>query len=177
MSFFPIRTIFPPLWWPDLVCPWKSCALSRVRVRVQKSSHPQRSWTESMTLVRLPDFTPSSQLWPSLPTGKNTCQMVPLKGVPQLYSHGDENGATFCYFLKEHAEVLPGALNILKQIIKSTVTSHFQYITPQFLLTPPLWLLRPQTGQRRRHQTEPWRPGRSAGSWKHLYFPRHCAAG
>lgn len=40
--------------------------------------------------------------------------------------------------VRECAERLPEALTILIQIIKRTVTSHFQCITPQFLLTPPL---------------------------------------
>lgn len=174
MSFFPIRMNSPPLWWPALVCPWKSCALLRVRVKVQKSSHPQRSWIESMTLVRLPDFPLCSKFWPSLPKGimlvRWSCWRCSRAIVMEMRTVQD-----FAIFLRE--QVLRGALKILIKIIKSTVTSHFQYITQQFHLTPPLWLLRPQTGQRHRRQTEPWRSGRSAGSWKHLYFPCHCAAG
>lgn len=51
--FLPIRMTSPPLLWPALACPWKSYALLRVRVRVQRSSHRQKSSTESMTWVRL----------------------------------------------------------------------------------------------------------------------------
>lgn len=116
------------------------------------------------------------QFWPPLPRGNilGKCSrwrcsrsiVMEMRRVQDFY-----------FFVSERAEVLPRASTELLQIIKSKVTSHFQYITPQFVLTPPLWLHRPQTGQHCRHQTEPWRSGRSAGSWKHLHFPCHCAAG
>lgn len=68
--FCPIRTTFPPRLWPAPACPWKSCALWRVRARVQRSSHPQRSSTESMTWVRLPDLHLSTRKSrPLVPTG------------------------------------------------------------------------------------------------------------
>lgn len=174
--FLPTRMSFPPLWWPALVCPWKSCALLRVRVKVPRSSHPQRSSIESMTLVRLPLFLLSSEFSPSLPRGNILARCSSWRCCRSIVIEM-RRGQDFYYFVSERAEVLPGASTKFLQIIKSTVTSHFQYITPQFLLTPPLWLHRPQTGQHCRHQTEPWRSGRSAGSWKHLHFPCHCASG
>lgn len=68
--FRPIRMTFPLRLWPAPACPWKSCALWRVRVRVQRSLHPQRSSTESMTWVRLPDLHLATRKFrPLLPVG------------------------------------------------------------------------------------------------------------
>lgn len=66
------RMTFPPRLWPAPACPWKSCALWRVRARVQRSSHPQRSSTESMTWVRLSDLHLSTRKFRPLSPMGNT---------------------------------------------------------------------------------------------------------
>lgn len=93
LLFKPIRMTFLPRSWPARTCPWKSCALWRVRARVQRSSHPQKSSTESMTWVWLPDLHLSAHKFQPFSPKGHAWQMVECKWGLQLYSHGNETAA------------------------------------------------------------------------------------
>lgn len=83
--FLPIRMTSHPRLWPALACPWKSCALWRVRVRVQRSSHPRKSSTESLTWVWLPDLHLSTlTLRPLSPLGNTLGRWSSLNAKEDL---------------------------------------------------------------------------------------------
>lgn len=126
LPFGPIRMTFPPPWWPAPACPWKSFALWRVRVRVQRSLHPRRSSTESMTWVRLPDlinFYLYAQREINLADGPVECIVMEIErcGFPALWRNVSKAWSNLRVCIKNSLE-----LTIHMHIRGSTFTAHFK---------------------------------------------------